>query len=249
MNEKLIIHPNNILIFGKPKNKVSYTFEECATVFMAEIKKRKGRWLLDRITWIDYDDVIQIIISHLYEKWEACDQSREILKWVNKIISHQTINIIRNVWGNYRSICSQCKANEGGGTCRIYGTTQNYQCPLYETWAKSQKVYKEAINLPTSFEELEETHKSQLVTYHNSFQDYNTDKLFALIQPELTTFQWKVFSWMYIDNLEDGEIVAKLGYKAGNSVRSKKLPGWKSVQKMKKLFLEKAKEVIKVNDI
>lgn len=245
--KKIIIHPNNIITFGNPKNGEKYTFDECADHFLLEIKKRKHKWLLERITWIDYDDVTQIIMIHLHEKWEMCDQSKEILKWINKIITNQTLNVIRNVWGNYRSICSQCKANEGGGTCRIYGSTQNFRCPLYEDWIKSKKVYKEAVNLPTSFEELEETHKSQLVTSIHSFQNYNTDKLFSLIKPLLTDFQYKVFSWMYIDNLDDKEIVKKLGYKESKSVGRSN--GYKSIQKLKKIFLEKAKEVISVNDI
>lgn len=242
------IHPNNIKTFGEPKNKKFYTFEECSDIISLEIKKRKNKWLLNRITWIDYDDVVQIILLHIYIQWDKCDQSKEILRYINKTITYQTINIVRNIWGNYRSICSQCKANEGGGSCRIYGNTQSFNCPLYENWAKSKKVYKEAINLPLSLEELEESHKSQLVTCSSSFQNYNTKKLFELMKPPmLTEFQYKVFSWMYIDNLEDSEIIKKLGYKESKSVGRQN--GYRSIQKLKKLFIEKAKEVISNNDI
>ena len=45
-------------------------FEDRIDIINEELAKRKGRWFLDSVPWIDYDDVAQIIRIHIYQKWK-----------------------------------------------------------------------------------------------------------------------------------------------------------------------------------
>ncbi len=240
---KAAINPINLELLGKPRDGVAYCYEECIPVVDIEIKKRKPRWLLNRISWIDYDDVSQIIRSHIFEKWYQWEQDKPLLNWVNAIISNQTRNIIRNIYTSYVKPCVQCPANEGGDLCRIYGT-QCSSCEVYKKWEKTKKR-AQAINLAESFEDMEETLKSQL-TYKNHFPNYNLEKLHGNILPKLTPIQQKVYKLLYIENLDELDVAREMGYKTREKSRS---PGYKQIEKFKKIFIKTAKQVIEETEI
>ena len=44
-------------------------FEDFIEVIDREILKRKPKWNLKSLAWIDYDDVSQIIRIHIHKKW------------------------------------------------------------------------------------------------------------------------------------------------------------------------------------
>lgn len=75
------------------------TFEEKYPYIVEQIQKRRNKWNLDGIAWMDFDDVVQIITTHIHKKWDMWDQSRPLAPWLNKVISSQLKNIIRN---NYK---------------------------------------------------------------------------------------------------------------------------------------------------
>ena len=68
-------------------------FEDHIDLIDNEIRKRKGKWNLTAITWIDFDDVSQIIRIHIYKKWNLYDSSKPLIPWINRIISNQIKNI------------------------------------------------------------------------------------------------------------------------------------------------------------
>lgn len=237
------IHPDNISLLGPPKNGEKYEFEECLSLIQNEIARRKPRWLLERI--ISYEDCSQILQIIFFHNFNQLDQSRPILNWINKTITNRTCNIIRDVWSNFCKPCSKCSASEGTDySCRIYGT-QNSECPLYAKWEKSKKN-KQSISMAESFDEIGEVLKTSLVC-QNNFQEYNVEKFHTLIKPLLTPFQYKVYDLFYIQGLDDKEVADKLGYKPSKS--GSRPNGYKSILKMKKIFMEKAREVIAENDL
>ena len=236
------IAPENIELFGEPLNKKDYSFEELLPYIDKAIASRKPRWLLNRISWIDYEDVSQIIRSHIFVKWDRWDRSRPFANWCNAVISHQTRNVIRNIYSDAIIPCHNCAANEGNNSCRIYGT-QCDSCPLYAKWIKS-KSKKHAMQMADSYEEMQESIKNTGVEA-NHFKEYSPEKLHTLIKPLLTNFQAKVYDMMYIQNLDDVIVAEKLGYKTNE--KSRKI-GYKSIQKLKKIFITKAKEVLEHND-
>ena len=237
------IHPVNLELIGLPANsKKAYSFEECLPYIDNEIIKRRSRWLLNRISYMDYDDVSQIIRSHIFRKWEKWDQSQPLPNWVNAVISHQTRNIIRNIYTSYVRPCVQCPANEGGDLCRIYGK-QCSECPVYKNWEKA-KAKKHAIELAESFEEVEETLKSKLTTHKDL--NYTAEQLHQWILPRLTNIQRKVYTLLFIDNLEEIEVAKRCGYRTSEAKRS---AGYKAIEKMKKIFVKVAKVVMEEKGI
>ena len=78
-----------------PKKDKKLIFEECIEIIDAELQKRKNRWNLTSLAWMDYDDVSQIIRIHIHKKWNLYDQSKPLAPWLNRIISNQIKNIIK----------------------------------------------------------------------------------------------------------------------------------------------------------
>ena len=75
------------------KNKIK--FEACINLINTEILKRKNKWTLSTLNWIDFEDVSQIIRFHIYKKWNLYDEKKPMLPWINRIISNQIKNLIR----------------------------------------------------------------------------------------------------------------------------------------------------------
>ena len=113
-------------------------FEDRISEIDAEISKRKGKWNLSALCWMDFDDVSQILRIHIYKKWHLYDHSKPLAPWLNRIISNQIKNLIRNNYGNYARPCVKCAAAEGEKGCVIY-QSQCSTCPLYAHWAKNKK--------------------------------------------------------------------------------------------------------------
>ena len=108
-------------------------FEANFPIINQEIAKRKVRWNLKIIPWMDFEDVSQIVRFHIYKKIHLYDRKKPILPWVNRIISNQIKNLIRDYYGNFSRPCLKCAASEGGDNCSIY-VKQCGDCPLYRKW-------------------------------------------------------------------------------------------------------------------
>ena len=89
----------------------SFSYEDKAEEIDIEIKKRRGKWFLDSLAWFDFEDVEQIIKAHIYKKWHQWDQRRSLKPWVNKIITNQMKNILRNNYSNFVRPCLNCPFN------------------------------------------------------------------------------------------------------------------------------------------
>ena len=118
-------------------------YEDKIDVINEEIRKRKNKWFLDSIPWISFEDVEQIIRLHIYHKWDQWDQERDLKPWINKIISNQFKNILRNFYLNFAKPCSSCPFDSsiaGENLCSFTKSgAQDNTCPLYKKWEKSKK--------------------------------------------------------------------------------------------------------------
>ena len=82
-------------------------FVDCLDMINTEIAKRRGKWQLDSISWMDYDDVAQILRFHIYRKWHLFDQTKNPKPWVRTIITNQIKNLIRNNYSNFVKPCNR----------------------------------------------------------------------------------------------------------------------------------------------
>ena len=122
-------------------------FEEMYETIDKVIKKRRNKWKLKAITWFDFEDIEQIIKLHIYKKWHLWDQSRPIEPWINRIVTNQIKNIIRNNYTSFARPCLSCPFNQNidgdiGNefSCGFTASrTQCSECPLYAKWEKVKK--------------------------------------------------------------------------------------------------------------
>lgn len=232
------------------------TFEDHIKTVDVELEKRRGRWFLQSIAWIDFDDVKQIIRSHLYLKWDQWDQERALKPWLNRIISNQLKNILRNYYGNFARPCLSCPFNQspnddpsvsGKGIGELCGFTpsgmQCNECPLFEKWEKTKKSAHD-IKMPLALE----NHQHDLK--NDRGRDFAIDKAALLLHGEmkktLSRRQYEIYEMLFVKNMSDEEIAIKMGYKTSESGRK---AGYKQLKNMKKQFKKKAEKILKNTDI
>ena len=215
-------------------------FEDCIEQIDVEINKRRGRWNLTALSWMDFDDVSQIIRFHIFKKWHLYDQSKSLAPWINTLISNQIKNLIRNNYGNYCRPCLKCAAAESESLCYIYGT-QNSSCPLFAQWEKTKKAAY-LTKLPSPLESVEhETENMELQEF-----DFDTilKRLNKQLKKKLKVNEWIVYENLYLKNKTEQEVAKILGYKTSEKNRS---PGYKQIKNIKKSIIEKAKEIVSDN--
>ena len=244
---------SNLELFGPPKDGTYYTFEECQPVIEAEIRKRRKKWMLDKIAYMDFDDVVQIIQLHIFVKWHLWDQNRPILLWLNRTTSHQIFNLLRNTYLSKSCVCTSCPLNLGGGVCREYGNTRSHQCQTYNMWSSSKKFDKEQVNFPHSIHELEENAQEKLICQNSLNPIYDYDKFHELMLTVLSPPQQQIYTWLYIENKSEEEVSKLMGYE--KNVQSKnpksrgaRSPGYRTLIKFKAIFVKHAKKLIETND-
>ena len=119
----------------RKKRKKVVTFEDSLAEINEEISKKRGKWNLKALAWMDYEDVAQIIRFHIFKKWHLYNPDKKLRPWVRTIISNQIKNLIRNNYTNFVKPCAKCAAAIGDNGCEIY-KVQSSECPLYKNWGK-----------------------------------------------------------------------------------------------------------------
>tara|TARA_B100000214_G_scaffold126652_1_gene90120 strand:- start:55 stop:735 length:681 start_codon:yes stop_codon:yes gene_type:complete len=215
-------------------------FEDCIESIDIEINKRRGRWNLTALSWMDFDDVSQIIRVHIFKKWHLYDQSKSLAPWINTLISNQIKNLIRNNYGNYCRPCLKCAAAESDSLCYIYGT-QCSACPLFAQWEKTKKAAY-LTKLPTPLESVE--HEMENIELSDFDFDTVLKRLNSKLKAVLKPNEWVVYENLYLNNKSEQEVAKILGYKTSEKNRS---PGYKQIKNIKKSIIDKAKEIVAEN--
>ena len=212
-------------------------FEDCIKDIDAEITKRRAKWSLSAISWMDYEDVSQILRIHIYKKWHLYDQKKPLAPWLNRIISNQIKNLIRNNYGNYARPCLKCAASEGGDLCTIYGK-QDSTCPLFSNWENSKKIAHN-IKIPVPLE----NHSQEVYNQSENKIDLNENiyRVHKKMQEILKPLEWKVYNYLYIENKTEEEAAKLMGYKTNEQNRS---PGYKQIKNIKRTIIQKVKDNI-----
>lgn len=217
-----------------PKKK---TFEECIDIIDAELIKRKNRWSLTSLCWMDYDDVSQIIRLHIYKKWDMYDPAKPLAPWLNRIITNQIKNLIRNNYGNYARPCLKCAASDGEDGCEIYNKQCN-DCPLYAHWFKNKKRAHDT-KLPVSLE----NHPQEI--YNKPLDNFDieleAESLHKNMKKILKPVEWRVYELLYIQNKSESEVAKQMGYKTSERNRQ---PGYKQIKNIKKAIMNKVRKFI-----
>jgi hypothetical protein len=222
------------------------SFEESIDIIDSEISKRRHKWHLTAISWMDFDDVAQKLRLHIYKKWDQWNHNLPLRPWLNQVINNQMTNILRNNYSNYSRPCLKCKFNLGENTCQLY-SIQSSLCVDYAKWEKTKKPAYD-IKFPVSMNA--STYSDSGFTIENVLQNkeeiINVESYLPsfhkIMKKNLNAVEWKVYDYMFIQNLEDAEIAKKMGYKM--SYKDGRL-SYRQISKIKAKILKKARILVK----
>lgn len=190
------------------------TFEECYEEIHDTVYKRRNKWKY-QLNSFDFDDVAQIIIHHIYTKWDLYDQTMPLLNYVNRVTTNQMINLARNHYNTYLPPCQTCYCRTNETDCSLFGTQDKNQCGVLKKWHTANKQDSYNINLPVSTEH----HSAELKNRSNIEIDY--EKVFAVLQDKskkiLTNLEYTVFDLVFIQQISEVEVLQKLGYKSNKN--------------------------------
>lgn len=217
-------------------------FEDRIDEVNFEINKRKSKWNLTALAWMDFDDVSQLLRVHIFKKWHLYDDAKPLAPWINRIITNQIKNLIRNNYGNFTRPCLRCAAAESSDLCSIYEKQCN-ACPLYAQWEKTKKRAHDA-KLPLALEN--HTKEIHSIPSDNCDIEAAAEKLHKRMKKELKPNEWLVYRYLYIDFLEEEEVAKKMGYKTSEKNRQ---PGYKQIKNIKKSIIIKVKNLLSQDKI
>ena len=219
-------------------------FEEKLPIIEIEIRKRRNKWQLNVLKWMSFEDVEQIIKLHIFKKWNMWDQKKALEPWLSRVIANQIRNLIRNNYTNYVKPCMSCPYNLGDDFCALnISGTQDSSCEKYAVWSKSKR-YGYNIKLPLELEnhsrEVEEMPLHQL-DFSQSISLLNQE-----MKKVLSENYFRAYEMLFFEKMSDEDVAKFLGYRS--SEKNRKI-GYKQIKNLKKLFRDKAVEILKNKDI
>tara|TARA_A100001515_G_scaffold43218_1_gene34071 strand:+ start:43 stop:744 length:702 start_codon:yes stop_codon:yes gene_type:complete len=221
---------------GRPKKKPS--FEDCIEIIENEIRKRRAKWKLQSLSWLDYDDVSQILRIHINKKWHLYKADKPLEPWLNRIISNQIKNLIRNNYTNFSKPCLKCAAYEGNDLCFLFGKVSK-DCKVYANWFFTRRDrHNVKMTLPID-------HHLNEVKQKENASNYNIEdlvkKFHSAIIKELRPVEKKAYILLYVENKDEEEAAKLMGYKTSEKDRK---PGYKQIKNIQKKIIEKARKII-----
>lgn len=227
------------------------SYEDEYKVIEEELNKRRGKWFLKSLAWMDYDDVKQIIRMHVYKKWDLWDQERPLKPWLNRIISNQLKNILRNHYSNFARPCLNCPFNQSGvyeadvkGLCGFTSSrTQCSECPLFAKWEKTKKAAFD-IKMPVAIEG--HLHEIECGSSFSFGIEEAERKLRVEMEKVLTAKNYEIYVMLFVENLPEEKVAEKLGYRTTETGRK---AGYKQIKNLKKQFKARAEKILKTKDI
>lgn len=221
-----------------------FNFEDKLEQIESAVEKKRNKWDLDAIPFVDYDDIKQIIMTHIHKKWHMWDQSKPVEPWLNRVVSNQFKNLIRNYYGNYARPCLRCKYAIGNDGCSItVNNKQNSSCSIYKDWeVKKKSAYD--IKLAVTIEN--HTNEVCAAPDQNSDITLAVKKLSIEMKSILPEKKYVAFKMLFLENIPEEEVAKYLGYKTNEKKRT---AGYKQIKNLRKIFQEKAREILKNKDI
>jgi hypothetical protein len=215
------------------------TFEEKYEEIHTLIQRRRYKWQLKGISSLDFDDIIQIILLHIFVKWEQYNPSLPLPQWVNKIISSQLINLTRNNFYKFARPCLRCAFNKNSDDSCEYTKSkiQDSSCIVYKKWEQKKKSsYDINLALPMANHENEvNSLPGQNCNLERAIQEFHEKMKLVLTKTE-----YKVYDLLFIQKVTEVEAAKEMGYKTSESCRK---VGYNNFLRFKKRIMEKAKKV------
>lgn len=220
------------------------SYEECSDLIEKEIAKRRGKWTLTILRWMDFEDVAQILRAHIFKKWHLWDQERKLAPWIQRIMSRQIYNLLRNNYTNYARPCVQCKFSMGEEGCeKTPSREQCIECPLYKKWTENKQAGYH-IKMPLELE----NHTQEVFNKIDDTINFKETmrRVSEELEKRMSKKRFAAFNILFIDGTSDEEAIKILNIKENtkNKYGQKKL-----LTAFKDSLQKEAKEIIKNSDI
>ena len=223
-------------------NKKKLSFEDCYEIIAKEINKKKYKWTLSSLSWLGWEDISQIILIHINEKWSQYDQKKPLRPWLGAIISNQIRNIIRNNYSNYTRPCLKCKASESGDGCKIY-KAQCSTCPSFEVWEKRKKSAYD-VKIPVSIEN--HTNEVHEMSEEVFTLERNVEAIHKKMKEVLRPIEYIVYEALFINDETEESLAKRLGYISNEKNRP---PGYKQIKNLRKAIVARAQKCLENEEI
>lgn len=225
-----------------------FSYEDKQNIVDSLIAKRRNRWNFGALSWFDFEDVEQIIRAHLFQKWDQWDQSRPLEPWVNRVITNQIKNIIRNNYSNFVKPCATCPLSQEqmgieNGCSFTKSNTQSSECPLFAKWEKTKKnAYNIKMATPL------ENHEYSFAANESSFINWEEahERLNIELEKVLSEKQYEIYKMLYIEHKTEKEVAEIMGYRTSESGRT---AGYRQIKNLKKIYKEKAAIILRDKDV
>lgn len=226
------------------ENDYSKIFEENIHKIDFLLERQRKKWMLKAINWMDYDDVKQIIRIHIFKKLHLWDQEKSFEPWVNRIISNQIKNLLRNNYKNFARPCLGCPHNAGGTDCTLTSSgEQDSNCALFRKWAqKKQKGFNVKLPVPL------ENHMHEVEYWGRDLIDVERaiPKISEKMKEKLNTRYFNAFKMLFIQSKSEEEVAHYMGYKSNEKNRK---AGYKQIKNLKDMFKQKIIDILENEDI
>jgi len=227
------------------KTLMDKSYEDLIPEIEELLSRYRTKWQLNSIAWLDYDDVSQIIRTHIYKKWHLWDQKRAFKPWASMLISNQIKNLIRNHYGNFAKPCLRCSFYLGGDECGFTKSKeQDEECGDFAKW-KSKKQNAFNLKMPVSLDSLISV--KDRVNEDELDYDKKAAKIHLLVMSELNDKHKEIYKLLFIDHVDEVEVAKKFGFKRDTSKR--KTPRYKQINNLKKKFYTIAAKLVKEEDL
>lgn len=218
-------------------------FEKYSEIIDTELAKRREKWTLTSIPSIGFEDVEQIIRTHIYLKIHLYDPNKSAFPhWCNAVISNQIRNLIRNNYGNYSRPCKTCILAESDEGCELYGR-QCKKCPLFAKWEKYKKnAHDIKLALPI------DNHSNEVfnIKGQNIDIEETAKNIHERMKSLLNLHEFKVYTLLFIKNLTEEQVAKTMKYKTNEAGRK---AGYRILNAIKKNILVKVKNLLSSGEI
>jgi len=214
-------------------------YEDYQDLIDRAVKKQKSRWRLDAIKWFDFEDVEQVVKSHIAQKWHMWDQSRPLEPWLSRVITNRMWNLIRNHYGSYIKPCSTCIYARDELCAKTLSGNQDVSCKDYAKWAKKKKFGLE-LKTASSLDDNENVVNVKCSSYFD--YDADIDKLNDKMRKKLGEKLYEAYYMLYFEDCSEEDVAKYMGYKLSDTNRK---IGYRQVKNLKSKFQKIAIKILK----
>ena len=214
-------------------------YEDFQDLIDRAVKKQKSRWRLEAIKWFDFEDVEQVVKSHIAQKWHMWDQSRPLEPWLSRVITNRMWNLIRNHYGSYIKPCSTCIHARDELCAKTLSGNQDVSCKDYAKWSKKKKFGLE-LRTASSLDDADHVINIKCDAYFN--YDADVSKLNEKMRKKLGEKHYGAYYMLYFENCSEEDVAKYMGYKLSDTNRK---IGYRQVKNLKCKFQKIALKILK----